>query len=746
VILFFAPLLAVGLVFGLAHLRSAASGGPQVGGPHAPRRPVDTSGFQLVNRNIDRWDPNGSLTALGAAWDRAGPQQLAALDRALALDNITQAARVEILIFKAQVLSYQGEPARVLEVLREARALCEREPEVAREWLYTLIYYQGVASLRLGEDQNCVDCRGASACILPLDPAAVHQTPEGSQGAVRYFTEYLAAFAGDLEVRWLLNLAHMTLGRYPDGVDPRYLLPLERLESGEAGIGEFRDIGHLVGFERVNWAGGAIMDDFDNDGRLDVVLSSFNPGQAMAFYRNTGAGRFEDRTESAGLAGQLGGLYCVQADFDNDGHLDVFVPRGAWLDRPMPPSLLRNLGGGRFTDVTAKAGVRAPVNANTAAWADFDNDGDLDLFLCSEQQAPRLYSNKGDGTFEDAAPRLGLAEAARGFCKGIAWIDYDNDGYRDLFLNYLDGNARLFRNHQGKRFTDVSEALAIDGPRFGFSCWAFDYDNDGWEDLFATSYDRTVADVVRGLLGQPHRREKNRLFRNVGGRRFEDVTAEAGLDMVFSTMGSNFADFDNDGFLDMYLATGEPQLGSLMPNRMLRNLKGRRFADITGSSRTGHLQKGHSVACGDWDRDGNVDLFVELGGASHGDQYHNALFQNPGSSNRWVTLKLIGSRTNRSALGARIKVVTDDQAAPEVHRTVTSGSSFGANPLEQTIGLGRATRIVRVEVRWPTSGTTQVFRNVPLGRAFEIREFAHAPRPLDWRRLPAPAAPRVAAR
>ena len=144
-------------------------------------------------------------------------------------------------------------------------------------------------------------------------------------------------------------------------------------------------------------------------------------------------------------------------------------------------------------------------------------------------------------------------------------------------------------------------------------------------------------------------------------------------------MGCNFADFDNDGWLDFYLGTGEPSLATLVPNRMFKNVGGARFADITGSSRTGHLQKGHAVACGDWDRDGDVDLFIETGGAVTGDKYHNVLFQNPGQGNHWLTVKLVGRKTNRAAIGARIKVVTEATQPRSIHRLVSSGSSFGAN-------------------------------------------------------------------
>src|SRR5262249_17420399 len=151
-----------------------------------------------------------------------------------------------------------------------------------------------------------------------------------------------------------------------------------------------------------------------------------------------------------------------------------------------------------------------------------------------------------------------------------------------------------------------------------------------------------------------------------------------------------------------------------------KNVGGKYFADITATSGTGHLQKGHGVACGDWDRDGNVDLFVELGGAIPGDRFHDALFQNPGHDNNWLTVKLIGKKTNRAAIGARIKVVTSGESPLTVHRHVSSGSSFGGNPLQQTIGLGKCKSIDTLEIRWPTSQTTQVFHHVAVNQAIEV--------------------------
>ena len=297
-------------------------------------------------------------------------------------------------------------------------------------------------------------------------------------------------------------------------------------------------------------------------------------------------------------------------------------------------------------------GCSTPVNSLFACWGDFDNDGWIDLFVACERQQNRLYRNKGNGAFDEVAVRAGVAGQQKRCCKGCTWIDYDNDGYSDLFLDNLNDAGRLYRNNRDGTFTEVTSEMGIDGPNQGFSCWAWDYDNDGWLDIFATCYDRSLADVVKGLLGRPHGRYSNRLFRNSNGKHFDNVTKEAGLDMVFETMGSNFGDFDNDGFLDMYLATGEPNLATLIPNRMFKNVGGTRFADISASTGTGHLQKGHGVACGDWDRDGDVDLFVEMGGTTNGDKYHNVLFENPGQGNHWLTVKLIGQKTNRATIGA----------------------------------------------------------------------------------------------
>ncbi len=703
-----------------------------------PREKFDASGFASVLERLPPWKPDASLEEISEVWRRFGYRSIKRIDAELADPKLADSRRVYLLVTKAIMFNFEAEPKRSYEVLNELRSWVEKRPSVAEGALYTVIFFQGVDALRIGETDNCVMCRGESSCILPIASAAVHTNRTGSELAVRHFTEYLEQFPDDVGVRWLLNLAHMTLGEYPQKVDPKYLISLDHYIKSEFDIGKFRDIGQQAGVNRFNQAGGAVMDDFDNDGLLDLAVTTYDPTEHMAYYRNAGNGTFEDRTESAGLMKQLGGKYLVQTDYNNDGRLDLFISRGAWMASPMRQSLLRNDGNGTFSDVTQQAGLLEPMNSTNSSWADFDNDGWLDVYVLGETQPNCLYHNRGNGTFEEVGVKAGVQGDGISRCKGANWIDYDNDDYPDLFVDYLQGDARLYHNNRDGTFNDVTSEMGIDGPHFGFSCWAWDYDNDGWLDIFATCYDYTLGDMVNGLLGKPHSGLSNRLFHNRNGKDFEDLTRKAGLDMSFATMGCNFGDFDNDGYLDMYLGTGDPDLATLIPNRMFKNVAGERFAEITASSGTGNLQKGHGVSCADWDRDGDVDIFIEMGGASSGDRYHNILFQNPGQGNHWLTVKLVGKKTNRPAIGARIKVVTDGDHPLTIHRHVSSGSSWGANPFQQTIGLAKAARVARLEIHWPSSGTTQVFRDIAANQAIEVTEFADRFRVLDWKPIPAP--------
>jgi hypothetical protein len=195
------------------------------------------------------------------------------------------------------------------------------------------------------------------------------------------------------------------------------------------------------------------------------------------------------------------------------------------------------------------------------------------------------------------------------------------------------------------------------------------------------------------------------------------------VNKLLLTMGCNFGDLDNDGWLDFYVGTGAPDLAVLVPNRMFRNDRGMRFHDVTTSGGFGQLQKGHGIAFGDINNDGNQDIYSVVGGAVEGDVFHHQLFANPGHGNNWIKLKLEGVRTNRAAIGARIKVIVrTDEGEREIHRTVGSGGSFGASPMRQEIGLGSARTIVRVEIFWPVSGENQVIRTLEINNFYHVRE------------------------
>jgi hypothetical protein len=272
----------------------------------------------------------------------------------------------------------------------------------------------------------------------------------------------------------------------------------------------------------------------------------------------------------------------------------------------------------------------------------------------------------------------------------------------------------------------LSAAARVLGTPQGFATWFFDYDNDGWQDLFVTSYVASLDEMVRDYLGMPHNATTMRLYRNLGDGAFRDVSAQAGLTTVRMPMGANFGDIDNDGFLDIYLGTGHPSYGALAGSVLLRNKDGRAFVDVTASSGTGELHKGHGVAFADLDNDGDQDIIFEVGGMTPADRHAIRLFENPGHGNDWIALKLVGVKTNRTAVGARIKATVDDDKGQRrsIYRSVGSGGSFGSSPLLQHIGLGKSAKRVDLEIWWPTTDTRQHFMDVGKNRWLQIEEFS----------------------
>lgn len=586
-----------------------------------------------------------------------------------------------------------------------------------------LAFRQVVAQLRLAENQNCVHCRNGESCLFPIRGEGVHQEKQAAEKAIEYLTPLLNRNRDNMEYRWLLNVAYMTIGGYPADIPEEWLIPPDAFESDEP-FPRFKNISDQLGLDVVSLSGGTIVDDFNNDGWLDVVTSSWSTSGQIRFFQGRGSGSFVENTIEAGLKGIFGGLNMLQADFDSDGDIDILVLRGAWLDKEgdHPNSLLANDGNGHFRDVTFDVGLGDyHFPTQTACWADYDNDGDLDLFVGNEKGPSQLFNNDGHGHFLNVAEHAGVTNDE--MAKGSGWGDYDNDRYPDLYVSNLDGPNRLYRNNGDGTFKDVADASGVAGPQFSFPMWFWDFNNDGALDLFVAAYRVGLDHFVKDYLDIPHDGETDRLYQGDGKGGFRDVTKDVNLDHVTLPMGSNFGDLDNDGFQDFYLGTGYPNYEAIIPNRMFHNLNGQRFADISTAGGFGHLQKGHGVAFADFDHDGDQDVFIEMGGAYLGDAFANAVFENPGFDNHWIVIKLVGQKSNRAGIGARIRAVIEENGQEQsIYKWVNTGGSFGANPLRQHLGLRSATTIKRLEIYWPTTDKLQQFDNVVSDQMIEITE------------------------
>src|SRR5579875_1042804 len=237
----------------------------------------------------------------------------------------------------------------------------------------------------------------------------------------------------------------------------------------------------------------------------------------------------------------------------------------------------------------------------------------------------------------------------------------------------------------------------------------------------------SIEESMRTYLNLPHQAGTLKLYKNLGTGAFRDVTKETKLDLLFMPMGANFGDINNDGYLDIYLGTGNPSFASELPNVLLLNNEGKSFVDVTESSGTGELHKGHGVAFADIDFDGDEDILTQIGGAEPADAHAFRLFENPGNDNDWISIRLVGVKANRCAIGARIKITVKNEGRTirSVYRTVNSGGSFGASPLEQHIGLGHRAQILSLDILWPDGSTLpQHLTNLPVNQAIQVKQFA----------------------
>ncbi|MEZ5355574.1 MAG: FG-GAP-like repeat-containing protein [Bryobacteraceae bacterium] len=488
----------------------------------------------------------------------------------------------------------------------------------------------------------------------------------------------------------------------------------------------FQDMAPAMGVDRLDGNGTCAVGDYDGDGRPDLFLSG--SGTFLGAYRNEG-GRFREVTGEVGLGNVPSGYSMNLVDVDGDGRLDLYLALNGWSG-PMANRLYRNTPTG-FVDISKESGAADAGSGFVSLWGDLDNDGDLDLVVANgvlkDGSTPQLYRNDA-GKFVKATAEAGLREPASWGAIGVALGDYDRDGDLDLFVNGLGGAPnRLYRNEGGFRFLDVTAKAGVaQGPHNGYVAFFTDYDNDAWPDLLVTSlapWDAVLEGLKAGFDFTRVHPDSVRLYRNNHDGVFTDVTVEARLTPPMGVMGAGVADLDNDGFVDFYFGTGDPQMTRLEPNRFFRNNGDGTFSDITattGFARPGN--KGHGVCFVDIDTDGDLDVFAQLGGHYPGDHARDAFYGNlRGNTSHWIAFDLEGAGTNRFAVGA---AVVARAGKLTVYREVKGGEGFGAtNPYRVHMGLGAAPAVDSVEVHWP-SGKVDRLGKLAADRVVRLKETA----------------------
>lgn len=653
--------------------------------------------------------------------------------------------RINLGLQYALELLRNGETTEALNVYSAAtNFIAQNNFEMDAETKRNLYSFIGITFMRHGEIENCLKNHNHESCIIPIKGEGVHQLPYGSSNAISIYEKSLAEFPDDLETKYLLNLAYMTLGQYPDKVPAKYRIDPSWFSS-KTKMKPFEDIAAKLGINVHGLAGGTVIDDFDNDGWLDIVVTSWAFDEELIFYKNNGNGSFSDQTQAMNLKGHVCILNLHQTDFNNDGLLDLHFMRGAWLQREgdMPSTLLMNTGNG-FKDVTVKAGLLRYSPTQASAWADYNLDGWVDLVVAYESLPDldigvALYVNQKDGTFKEEAVAAGVH--MNKFFKGCIAADVNNDKFPDLYFSSIGSDNLLFINQgsTGTPIFKISEfAQEVAEPISSFPTWNFDFDNDGNEDIFVSGYSNDATPAVHWMkskAGKVDAQYLPRLYRNTGDNHFQDVGQNMGLNEVTFTMGCNFGDFNTDGFLDFYLGTGNPLYQSLVPNKAYLNIDGKRFEDVSYSGGFANIQKGHGVSFGDLDRDGDEDIYASIGGAYEGDDFYNTLLENPNENqNNWIVLKLEGKTANRMAIGARVIIeVIEGGVARKLYRTVTSGSSFGGNSLALEVGLRKATAVRSVVVKWPCQNCPdQTFTDMSINSAYKLVQDEPKVQPLQY--------------
>ena len=671
--------------------------------------------------------------------------------------KLTPSDRIDTLALRAQREWYWArDPLAAIRWFEEALQLAmartpprdaspkQTSPAVTREWI--LLAQLGVSWLRFGELRNCVDNHNSDSCLFPLSKLAQHRHREGAQKAVKYFETALRIRATSHLV-WLFNIAHQALGSPQNEIPKPWRLPrsaLVAIGSGSEpdGLKRMDDFAEALGLQSRQDTGGSNgqAQDFDGDGRLDLILGGRHACSPMKYYRGTAEGfenlRFEPNAKA--VIDSLGVTNVLAGDIDNDGDLDLYLVRGGWVKwnsgAKIFNELLINQGKGRFEKLSSGP-LNPEGNRSVAAlFSDFDLDGWLDLFVCDEAQGPELYRGGRMG-FRRTVKNGGITY--QGVCKGAAAGDLDGDGRAELFLALYGQNNQLYRNRsnqEGIRFELDLKSEVSDKPHFAFPAAFADLNNDSHLDLVVGSYYRDVANYSRFVLGKRYVDEVSRIFLNDGQGQLEDRTAMLKFSNPAPVMGMGIADLNGDGWLDILLGTGSVSFGDLVPNLVFVNRGGREFVELGRELGMSSLQKGHGVVTGDLDGDLRSDILWVNGGTIPGDNFFPSVYRNSSNQNQWIGLELEGVTSNRSAIGAKVvieveapegraegradgpekpsdslqasSVIQAKSRSKRIVRLVGSNTSFGSESLRLNIGLGRINKINRLTIHWPNSRRT----------------------------------------
>lgn len=621
-------------------------------------------------------------------------------------------------------LRYRQELERYEELLQAHPDDARTRFQLGRTYLKLGLFDQAAAALR-----QVTEVTEASSSLRrdALFGALVAATRAGDLEAA--FADGAACLdldAGHDNARFWLFLAAEQAGGYPEDMPPR-----QRMEVRD-GIHptavRFEDVTSEIGLDKISGGRGTAVADFFGDGRQHVAVSGAHAG--ISLFKNRGDGTFEDASVGSGLERCVYGFALSAADYDNDGLPDLFVSSLGFYDgRSL---LFHNEGGGRFRDVTREAGLGQWGPAFTATWLDIDGNGLLDLYVVHnlgglfDRKVPnRLYRNQGDGTFVDITREAGLDTVWSSI--GACWGDFRNVGLPDLFVSSL-GRAQLFRNRGDGTFEDVSRAAGVDrSPAIGSVAMAVDLDDDGWLDIVQATYSRPSEAIHTLRFGRgPEDGSPLRIWRNNRDGTFSLASADWGVSGCWGTMSLAAGDFENTGRQGLLLGNGDPSMERTEASVLLAN-DGSRLSNVTFTAGLPLTGKGHGVNFADLGADGRLHAMVASGGLYPGDLESTAVYRPKQRPGNYLGVQLVGTRSNRDALGARLTLGLNGQVQT---RHVSGGSGFGWAPTRQHFGLGDADRVGPLAIRWP-SGLEETVHDLPINAHVEIIEGTAAWQPLS---------------